>query len=471
MSQRQKPPTLSRGYASTLSTLSQSLSFHASPHAFLSERGQVDTQGPPPAVAAKILNRNVAVFASHRQCREILGAEAQGQSIQTAASQDDGSKETFAALPAYRQLMEDFFPQPNLLLQDGEEHRSRRGLWNAHMEGVRANAGPFIRDVAGREVNTWQDGAEMDLYEYMKDLGWRLLLGAFLSLGPEEDGEYAEMVQLQEDLLRGQFSLFPVSISTPFWSSARSRGLKARKKLQSALKERLGRVQASCPFARAENIEDGDVAANALLFTSSIALKSMASLLTASLLNIFLLPGEESLAQKIRACDGASKGLLMKSILKETERLSPPVIGVMRRVQEDIILQQPDGSGATVPSGWDAWLYFVGANRNESVYDDAGRFDAERFMVSDEVPEPLAFGAGSKTCLGRDLVREIVQIVCEEVVDKVDLMGEIEADGIRGWLGWDENVDAEGIARDMKQLPSQRPREAVVLTVKRREGH
>ncbi|KAK3185960.1 hypothetical protein K4F52_005183 [Lecanicillium sp. MT-2017a] len=462
-----QPPTLSHGYASSFSTLSQSLSFHASPHAFLSERGQVDTRGPPPAVAAKILNRNVAVFASHGQCREILDAEeAESRSIRRTAGGN-----TFAALPAYRQLMVDFFPQPNLLLLDGEEHGGLRGPWNKHMAGVCANSGPFIREVARREVARWREGKAMDVYECMKDLGWRLLLGVFLGLGPEEP-EYEEMVKLQEDLLRGQFSLFPVAISMPFWSSARSRGLKARKKLQGMLRERLGRRQASCPFARAEGIEEGEVAANALLFTSSIALKSLASLLTASLLNIHLLPGEKSLAERLRSCDGDGREALMRSILKETERLSPPVIGVMRRVQEDIVLAQPDGTDATVPSGWDAWLYFVGANRNESVYDNASVFDAERF-VNDEThkahAEPLAFGAGQKRCLGRDLVREMVYIICDEIVGAVDLDGCVEADGVRGWLGWDGSVGAEGIAKDMKQLPCQRPREAIMLHVRRRD--
>lgn len=470
MPNQERPPTLSHGYTSSLSTLSQSLSFHASPHAFLSERGQIGTRGPPPAVAAKILNRNVAVFASHRQCREILDAEAEDPSIQ--AVEERAGTETFAALPAYKQLMVDFFPQPNLLLLDGEEHARRRGPWNQHMARVCANSGPSIREVAAREVARWQDGTDVDLYECMKVLGWRLLLGLFLSLGPEE-GEYGEMVKLQEDLLRGQFSLFPVSISTPFWSSARSRGLKARKTLQNKLRERLGRAQASCPFARAEGIESEEVAANALLFTSSIALKSLASLLTASLLNIYLFPGETSLVEKLRACDGDGRERLLRSILKETERLSPPVVGVMRRVQEDIVLSQPDEAGATVPGGWDAWMYFVGANRNESVYGNAASFDAERFMEDEGEgggqAEPLAFGAGRKTCLGKGLVREIVRIICEEVVDKVDLEGKIEADGVRGWLGWDGSVDAERMAKDMKQLPSQRPRDPVMLKVKRRD--
>ena len=74
------PPVLSSGLSSPISVLSESLSFHASPHAFLHQRGQsTGTQQKchTHAVAARILNRKVAILASNRQCVDILSAGAE----------------------------------------------------------------------------------------------------------------------------------------------------------------------------------------------------------------------------------------------------------------------------------------------------------------------------------------------------------------------------------------------------------
>jgi hypothetical protein len=49
------------------------------------------------------------------------------------------------------------------------------------------------------------------------------------------------------------------------------------------------------------------ICANTLLFTSSIAVRALASLLTASILNLFLSPYEPSLAARVRAEDATTR--------------------------------------------------------------------------------------------------------------------------------------------------------------------
>ncbi|RYO75176.1 hypothetical protein DL764_010570 [Monosporascus ibericus] len=473
------------GESSALSTIAQSLSFHSSPHSFLTARQQTVDEAPeksrPLVVRARILNRDVAVVASREHCVEILdvkvtssaSSQSAQKSVVAARPGQNVGRGSFGVLPAYRELMADFFPQPNLLLLDAPDHEFRRRCWDDHMAKVCHDSSATIREIAVEEISSWQAGAEVDLYDRMKDLAWRMLLAVFLQLS-RTDQAYQDVVAWQEELLRGQFSLFPVSIRTPFWRSPRSRGLNARRKLQEELKKHVDALQPQCPFhCPGETIGRDELASNALLFTSSIAVKALASLLTASLLNLYLFPSSPSLAHRARELDPDGRGTFVRSILRETERLSPPVIGVMRRVQQDVVLQQScqgEDPGILIPTGWDAWLYFVGANRNESIYNEACSFVPERFAAESGAPPTLTFGFGDKSCLGRDISRQIVQTVTTVMLDAgIDLHGAVVSEGVRGWLGWDSQVPVESMARDLKQLPCQRPRKPIILRVSRNE--
>lgn len=470
---RRPPPYRPGRSGKPLSSLSQSLSFHASPQSFL---GTDDAQNVPNFVRAKILNRDVTVISSYRHCREILEATEGDSTLELLAAQDGSpiSPNAFTACSAYRELMADFFPAPNLLLLDAPNHSPIREKWNAHMVDVSERIPLLVRDCVKQHMERWNAGSTIDLYENMKDLSWEILLAIFLGLTPGNDSKYSTFVSLQEDLLRGQFSLFPVSVRVPFWRSARSRGLNARAKLQALLREEVAAPTRGCPFAQGgEGLSNTDRAANVLLFTSSIAVKSLASLLTASLLNLFLYPHcEPSLAAHIRSQGPDQGGALLRSILRETERLSPPVVGIMRRVEQDIRLGATNLSDPSesfvVPAGWDVWLYFVGAARDESVYPQANRMMPERFLPPAQ-PEPgFAFGAGEKKCLGEGTVRAVVEIVASVMLDEGwELAGAIDPPGVRGWLGWTDKVSLEQMAKDLKQLPAQRPREPLRLQLRR----
>jgi hypothetical protein len=207
-----------------------------------------------------------------------------------------------------------------------------------------------------------------------------------------------------------------------------------------------------------------------LLFTSSIVNKALSSLLTAVLANIFLMPGDQSLASLLRSQPGQTRAAMLKSIILETERLSPPEIGVMRRAQQDIVLSTTHGGDRThnVPAGHDVWLYLAGANRDSTVFEDAERFRFDRFMHEDceDRPRGFSFGAGAKACLGADTARRIIATIADGLIEVgVELEGAIGEQGVRGWLGW-EDVPPSAIARDLKQLPSQRPRNPVMVTVR-----
>ena len=472
-----------------LSTLNQSFAFHASPESFISTRLQNLSVTDPDLVSsaasrqkiiqASILNRKVHIISSYHLCKSILlgdGTTLEGLGHSDAGSLRSGdskrssdgtesSLDTFAVGPAYHQLMADFFPPPNILLEDAGIHATNKERWKQQLSTFPADVTPRIRDITRAHLSTFLAGSSMDLYENLKDLSWKILLGIFLDLGTE-DAAYSTIEKAQETLLRGQFSLFPIAVNMPFWQSPRSKGIKARQDLLPMLREQVDKQDTSCPLLRHQKIGKDEMSSHCLLFTSSIANKALASLLTATIMNFFLLPGPTPLAAIVRSHPPEMRGLLLESIILETERLSPPVVGVMRRVQRDIQLSPPDTEEHHhIPAGCDVWLYLAGANRDPAVFSDAEKFVFDRFMAS-EISRGFAFGFGNKTCLGSEIVHHIVSIVATEMVDAdITLHGNVSDLGVKGWLGWETGVPPSAFASDLKQLPCQRPRKPVLVEV------
>ncbi|MCJ1380815.1 hypothetical protein MMC17_003924 [Xylographa soralifera] len=472
-----------------LSTLNQSFAFHSSPESFISNRLQNLSITDPDLVSsaasrqkiiqASILNRKVHIISSYQLCKSILlgdgtthegpdhadsGVTVPGASKILSDSTRSGL-DTFAVGPAYHQLMADFFPPPNILLVDAGIHATNKQRWKQQLSTFPADVTPLIRDITRAHLSSFRKGSSIDLYENLKDLSWKILLGIFLNLDTEDEA-YSTIEKAQETLLRGQFSLFPVAVNMPFWQSPRSKGIKARHDLQSMLRDQVDKQEPSCPLLRQQKIGMDEMSSHCLLFTSSIANKALASLLTATIMNLFLLPGPTPLAAIIRSHPPEMRGLLLESILLETERLSPPVVGVMRRVQTDVQLSLPETEERHhVSAGCDVWLYLAGANRDPAVFPDAEKFVFDRYMAS-EIPRGFAFGFGNKTCLGSEIVHQIVSLVATAIIDAdITLHGNVSDHGVKGWLGWETGVPPSAFASDLKQLPCQRPRKPVLVDV------
>ncbi|KAJ2901741.1 cytochrome P450 [Zalerion maritima] len=475
-----RPPQLPQSASTSLNPLAETFSFHSSPEQFIASRAlslhaaNVSSASSQKPVKAHILGRNVVVLSSHAQVMHVL---RQGKDPGSSEPKDT---EPYVAAPAYAQLMGPFFPSPNLLLSEGEDHSCMRRDWEGKMAMAAAEAlspEAISRLTDEHFASLLEAGERVSLYATLKALAWKILLGVFLGL-ESEDELFNEVTSLQGDLLRGQFSVFPVSVNIGLWQSPRSKGIAARRKLQRILGPHVQKMRADgtgCPFNGADDAKDDveEAANHLLLFTSSLSAKALASLLTAFLLNLFLSPG---LCAGVAASTTAEteRGRLLCSTLLETERLSPPIVGIMRRAQaQDVVVSHEDGHPATlIPSGWDAWLYFVGAGRDPSVFGaNCDKFDPRRFMdsrsgnpVQDTVPT-VAFSAGKKECLGKEFARSACLAVGRTLVQKgLGLEGAVDAPGVRAWLGW-EKQGPEEWARDMRQLPTQRPAVPIMAKV------
>ncbi|KAK9384283.1 hypothetical protein V1515DRAFT_624467 [Lipomyces mesembrius] len=164
-----KYPLLPPGGDSTIfSTISQSLSFHASPESFLSSRQITDERATKEigsnlqskVVRAKIINRDVAIVSSYRTCEDILKA-ADGITQSPVIPAQEGeiiSRSTFDVQRAY-------------------QHDTGGEKWNEHMSAVTNGSSTVIRVTIAEDIATWSNGSTIDLYKTMKDLSWKILLG------------------------------------------------------------------------------------------------------------------------------------------------------------------------------------------------------------------------------------------------------------------------------------------------------
>ncbi len=462
-------PQLPLGNTSILRGISENFSFHASPEAFITsrilelQRSNPDALKSRAPVRAKVLNRNVAIISSYAQIVHVLGTDGR----------DNGNDSPpYVAAAAYQDLMAPFFPTPNLLLTDGVEHEELRKRWEERMSTLTDKLRPLVAQTAREHfLASASESVEVDLYESLKALSWKIILGAFLDLKPS-DPDFAQVQDSHEVLLRGQFSLFPISVNAGIWASPRKKGIDAKKQLKAKLAERLRQSPQTCPFQTTEDGKIEDAANHAVLFTSSLAVKGLASLLTAYFLNVFLFPTDNpSAAGKPAASDDAQISLAgLKNVLLETERLSPPIVGIMRRSTRENVIPSEDGKpDLLIPKGWDVWLYIVGAGRDPSVFGDSwDQFLPRRYDADSTTAAGLAFSARSKNCLGQELIRDIALTCARTCIEAgVHISGEVTQKGVRGWLGWERDgvVSPNDWASDMKQLPTQRPAKPLLVRI------
>ncbi len=100
---------------------------------------------------------------------------------------------------------------------------------------------------------------------------------------------------------------------------------------------------------------------------------------------------------------------LLKSAVEEMLRWVSPIKNMARTAVEDTEL-----AGQHILAGDKLLLLYPSANRDEAVFKDPFTFDIRRTPN-----DHLAFGHGSHFCLGSSLARLELQVVFEELIDRL----------------------------------------------------
>lgn len=385
---------------------------------------------------ARIINRNVVFLTGYNETKKAL-----------EMTEDLG----LSSREAYAEFMETILSDRNIVMRntwDPAWQHWRSTLVDQHVipERLSEDLYDMTISVVDEHICSWLSTNDLqDIYEISKALLSDVIMHLFLGFSNQQDQDRTKTLHLVKMIFRGITSA-SMDIKTSFYQSPRSKAKEAHAEISRIFQEQLEHKR--CPIFCNDMKADAEqiVIDHAPLFVSSLVIKSLTSYLSSSLLQIHT---NRSHLDKLRTCNN---DIVWRSYLLEVERLNPPLIGVLRRTTRDTT-----AFGWMIPKSYDIWLHFSLANRDPSVYSSPDHFLPSRW-VSDEnngsepPPEPLVWGLGPKTCIGREFCRNLLMAILQRIVETCDMC---------------IDTKQEQLLNDcpMKQLPVQKPLHPVFALV------
>lgn len=318
-----------------------------------------------------------------------------------------------------------------LLLIDGEQHqRTRRLLFPAFHKHALSNYFQIIQNTTDSFLETWSLAGPVGLIDQLRRLS--LLIMCRLLLGSES--QYTE--QLSE-----YFSTFVkgirtvIRLDTPLTKFGRA--LEAKRKLESFLRSEISRrrnnpnkSQDILGLLLTATDELGNSLEEQEILTQSLLLLFAGHETTAKLLCWVLfelhahsqwldrLKAEQAqvVADSVLNSSHLSQFSQMANVLKEVERLYPPVYSISRGVIQDV-----EYSGYSIPAGWSVVLSPRLTHRLPEIYSNPELFDPDRFAPPREEHKKhpfalIGFGGGQHKCLGQDLALMEVKVILSKLL-------------------------------------------------------
>jgi cytochrome P450 len=338
-----------------------------------------------------------------------------------------------------------------MLAIDGAFHRlSRKAMLPMfHKERIRQSIALMDEEV-DKALDSWQDGQQLDLYHWTRELALRIAMRALFGLDPDATRQRHGVNPADEfenalafwskdyifQILRGPGSP---------WSKMRA----ASKRLDSVIYAEIARRRA----AR----DDGDDLLGLLLATAHDADGKL--ILTDRNIRdevmTLLFAGHDTttstvaflfyeLSRHPHLVDAPDFSL--DTALDETLRLYPPAwIGPRRSIGEATI------AGVKVPAGvpveYSSWV----SHHLPDVWDDPFAFKPERFNETNRPNIPkgayVPFGGGSRTCIGMRFGQAEIHVIASKILSRFRL-----------------EVDP-GYRLTVRQMPTIGPRDGLPVTV------
>ena len=301
----------------------------------------------------------------------------------------------------------------SLFLQEGSQHRRNRKLLMPAFHGpVLANYMATMERITKSYLEKWENLGTFTWFNELKQMTFEI--ASTLLIGSEPGTLDARLSQWFTELTAGLFSL-PLRLSwTPY-----GRALQARdqllahieqavlKRQQEPAQDALGLlVQSRDEEGNGLSLEEIKVQALLMLFAGHETTTSMlASFCMALAQNPDVLERARAEQQQLATDNSLTLEQLkqmpyLEQVLREVERLYPPIGGGFRGVEEEF-----EFNGYYVPKGWMA-LYRINATHIDSrVYPEPERFDPDRFSPERAEHKKqefslVGFGGGPRICLG-----------------------------------------------------------------------
>ena len=300
----------------------------------------------------------------------------------------------------------------SLFLQDGEEHRRNRKLLMPAFHGMALqNYFTTMVKICDRYLRQWSDLGELTWFPLMKQMTFEI--ASVLLLGSEPGAETERLSKIFTQLTQGLFA-FPIRLP---WTTF-SKALRARNQLlthlENAIQERrenpsndaLGLlIQSRDEEGNSLSEEEIKVQALLMLFAGHETTTSMLISLAMSLAQYPDIlhqarAEQEAIGSEELNFEQLKQMTYLSQILKEVERLYPPVAGGFRGVVKPLEFQ-----GYHIPAGWKVLYQMKGAHLDSNIYNNPDDFDPSRFSLERSEDKKvdfslIGFGGGPRICLG-----------------------------------------------------------------------
>jgi cytochrome P450 len=296
----------------------------------------------------------------------------------------------------------------SILVQEGDQLRATRSGLQRDLGGLHRDPA-LVEEIWDRALDRVGDGEVHDVHALVRDIVFEVTVRAFLGLDlGDEIGEYRRQLEL---LVQGAAAPFPFRLP----GGRLDRALRIRDALVAQLAPRLD-APSGCPVhglvnrlaKRPTAAADRRNAVEQLLLLFWAGYDTSAAFQSWMLHELARAPEwQERLHGEARARVGdgaASPGHELPAhdfVLKEVERLRPPVLFLPRTVEEDVEI-----AGAWLPRGTSLFYSPYLSHRVPDRFPRPETFDPGRWdpATSSRVPPASAlvgFGGGARTCLGR----------------------------------------------------------------------
>jgi cytochrome P450 len=315
----------------------------------------------------------------------------------------------------------------SVLLLEGPEHLARRKVMLPPFHGERMQAyEETVREIAVREIDSWQPGAELSLHPRMQAVTLEVILRAVFGVTDEQRRERLRVLLPQLLDSTSSVSLqFRVLISRRFERldplgflrelSAEIDELLfaeiAERRADPELEQRTD-ILSLLALARFEN---GDGMSDQELRDQLLTLLLAGHETTATALAWtadLLVRHPQALRQLTEEIDAGDGDAYLRAVINESLRLRPVVPLAGRRLTSELKV-----NGWTLPAGTDVTPAIWLAHTRADLYPEPFAFRPERFL--DERPTTygwVPFGGGVRRCLGAAFAEFEMRVVLTEML-------------------------------------------------------
>jgi retinoid hydroxylase len=327
-------------------------------------------------------------------------------------------------------LLQPVLSDDMILLQDGDKHRTSRKLILPifHQQAI-ASYFETMKILVESAVADWGTKKTINLDDELRKL--TLTVAVRIFLGSEKTAEI-EQVRDWFNTLMEKNNATLVKWDLPFTNYGQ--GQRARQKIVEYIRKVIRERQELGELDQAPDVlglllhttdEDGQKFTETQVINQGIGLLFAAHETTASLMSwlLFELGNHPEWQGKLRQeyltvvgegqieVSHLRQLLQMSSVLKEGERLYPPVGFIPRGVLQDI-----EFGGYRIPAGWTIILSPLFTHRLPEIYAEPDLFDPDRFAPprAEDSQDPYAligFGAGIHSCIGVEFAKMEMKLI------------------------------------------------------------